>query len=86
MATTQAASLMILCQKVKVAIYVQEVRLIISKLLSLTKKDAYNASDEACEDENSKFVGTIGLTNDPATCHGSESWGPFSLKRTAITT
>jgi len=35
--------------------------------LSLTKKEA-NASNEACEDENSKFVGTIGLTN------GSPAW------------
>jgi len=47
--------------------------LVISKLLSLTKKKA-SAPDEACEDENSKFVGTIGLTNDPATCQGVKSW------------
>ena len=45
-------------------------RLVISKLLSLTKKEAYSASDEACEDDNSKFVGTIGLTNDPGTWPG----------------
>jgi len=37
---------------------------VISKLLSLTKKEA-GASDEAYE--NWKFVGTIGLTNDSAT-------------------
>jgi len=36
------------------------------KLLSPTNKEAI-AFDEACEDKNSKFVGTIGLTNDPAT-------------------
>jgi len=29
-----------------------------------------NASDEACEDENSKIVGTNGSTNDPATWSG----------------
>jgi len=34
--------------------------------LSPTNKEAI-AFDEACEDKNSKFVGTIGLTNDPAT-------------------
>ena len=45
---------------------------VISKLLSLVKKEA-SASDEACEDENSKFVGTIGLTNGPATCPGVKS-------------
>ena len=70
MATTQAASLMTLCQKVKVEVYVREVRLVISKFSSLTKKEAYSASAEACEDENSKFVGTIGSTNDPATWPG----------------
>ena len=39
------------------------------KLLSLTNKEAI-AFDEACDDKNSKFVGTIGLTNDAATCPG----------------
>jgi len=69
-AATQAVSLMMSCQKVKEEVYVLEVRLVISKLLSLTKKEAYSASDEACEDENSRFVGTIGLTNDPTTWPG----------------
>jgi len=39
-------------------------------LLNLKKKET-SASDEACEDENSKFVGTIG--NDPATWPGVKS-------------
>jgi len=41
-------------------------------LLSLAKKAS--ASDEACPDENSKFVGTNGLTNNPATCPRVKSW------------
>jgi len=40
--------------------------------LILTKKEA-SASDEVCEEQNLKFVGTIGLTNDPATCPGVKS-------------
>ena len=43
---------------VKVQLYVREESYVISKLLSLSKKKA-GPSDEACEDENSKFVGTI---------------------------
>jgi len=33
----------------------------------IVESDKAGASDEACEDENSKFVGTIGLANDSAT-------------------
>ena len=51
--------------------------------MSLTKKEA-SASDEACEDENRKFVGTNGLKNDPATCPGVQS--RKVKKRTTITT
>jgi len=41
--------------------------------------DSAGASDEACEDENSKFVGTSGLTNDSATCPGVTSRNEFNL-------
>ena len=41
-------------------------------MLSLTKKEA-SISDEACEDENSNFVGAIALTNYPTTCPGVKS-------------
>jgi len=82
--TTYAASLMI-SQIVKVEIYIREVRQVILKLLSLTKNEA-GASGEACEEENSKFVGTIGLTSNPAARPGVMSWnctfGLFSSKRT----
>jgi len=37
----------------------------------IVESDKASASDEACEDENSKFVGTIGLPNDSA------SWPVF---------
>jgi len=37
------------------------------KLLSLIKKEV-SASNDVCEDETSKFVGNIGLTN------GSPTW------------
>ena len=48
-------------------------------MLGLTKKEA-NASDEACEDKNTKFVGTSGLTNHPATCPGVKSRKLFSQR------
>jgi len=43
---------------------------VISKLLSLTKEAG--ASDEACADENSEFVGTIRLTK--ILLHTQVSW------------
>jgi len=55
-----------LCQIVKMEVYVREVRLVICKLLCLKEKEA-GTPDEACRDENSKLVGTTGLSNDPAT-------------------
>jgi len=33
----------------------------------IVESNKAGASDEACEDENSKFVGTVGLPNDSAT-------------------
>jgi len=48
------------------------IEIVISKLLSLTKTKA-DASDEVLQ-ENYIFVGTIGLTNNPATCPDVMSW------------
>jgi len=44
---------------------------VISKVLGLTKEGRRaGASDESYEHKNSKFAGTIGWTNDPATWPG----------------
>ena len=50
----------------------REVRKAISKLMSHNKEgtSSVSASDEACEDENSKIV----RTNDPATWPGVMGW------------